>query len=147
MNLNSVLLLTGLCRLMYKTWMESTYDKQQKSIFLCDYWTKSDGVFTEMQIISYSFIILKHIQIDLHFESYWCWKSDCNFFGTNGTVECNYKEVGYKTTRLIMRYFYFYAGSHQCLFSNWKRWDVQQLADPSSLCFFVVYPDIMRNLI
>ena len=38
--------------------MESTYDKHNKSIFLCDYWPKSDGVFAEMQIISYSFIIL-----------------------------------------------------------------------------------------
>ena len=47
--------------------MESTYDKQQKSIFLRDYGTKSDGVFAEMPIISYSRIILKQIQIDLQF--------------------------------------------------------------------------------
>ena len=32
----------------------------QKSLFLCDYWTKSDGVFAEMEIISYSFIIQRH---------------------------------------------------------------------------------------
>ena len=25
----------------------------QKSLFLCDYWTKSDGVFGEMQIDNY----------------------------------------------------------------------------------------------
>ena len=36
-------------------------------IFLRDYWTKSDGVFAEMQIISYNFIILKHIQINSQF--------------------------------------------------------------------------------
>ena len=28
---NSVLLLNGLCRLMYRTWMESTYDKHNKN--------------------------------------------------------------------------------------------------------------------
>ena len=32
---------------------ERDYDIQI-SLFLCDYWTKSDGVFTKMQIISYS---------------------------------------------------------------------------------------------
>ena len=57
----------------------------QKFLFLHDYWTKSEGVFGKMQIISYSFIILKHIEIDSQSESYWCWKSDCNLFGgTNG---------------------------------------------------------------
>ena len=50
-----------LCR---KLGWEVTYDKHN---FFCDYWTKSDGVFAEMQIISYSFIILKHIQIYLQF--------------------------------------------------------------------------------
>ena len=34
----------------------------QKSLF-CDYCTKSDGLFVKVQIISYSFITLKHIQI------------------------------------------------------------------------------------
>ena len=49
---------------VYKTWMEGTYDiPNKKSTFLCDYWTKSDRVLTEMQIISYIFIILKHIQV------------------------------------------------------------------------------------
>ena len=44
-----------------KTWMEGTYDIPFKTkIRICDYWTKLDGVFSEMQIISYSFI-LKHI--------------------------------------------------------------------------------------
>ena len=38
---------------------------EQKSLFLCDYWTKSDGVFAEMQIIRTSVRILKHIQINL----------------------------------------------------------------------------------
>ena len=46
--------------------MESTYDKHNKNpYFFFYYWTKSDGVFAEMHIISYSFRILKHIQIDL----------------------------------------------------------------------------------
>ena len=45
--------------------MEGTYDKPYKChLSLCDYWDKLDGVIAEMQIISYSFIILKHIQID-----------------------------------------------------------------------------------
>ena len=35
------------------------YDMLQKLLFLRDYWTKSDGAFTEMQTISHSFIILK----------------------------------------------------------------------------------------
>ena len=44
---------------VYTTLMEGTYDKhKQKSIFLRDYWTKSDGVFAEMQINNFSFIIL-----------------------------------------------------------------------------------------
>ena len=78
---NSLILLNGLCRFMYKTWMESTYDKpiKKKSTFLRDYWTNSDGVFAEMQIISYSFLFLKH-RLIYNFESYWLWKSDCNFF-------------------------------------------------------------------
>ena len=49
----------------FQAWMEGTHDMPyKKSLFLRDYWTKSDGVFAEMQIISYSFIFLKHIQID-----------------------------------------------------------------------------------
>ena len=39
--------------------MEGTYDMPYKILYLCDYWTKSDGVFAEMQIISYIIIILK----------------------------------------------------------------------------------------
>ena len=35
----------------------------QKSKFLRDFWTKSGGVFAEMQIIVYSFIIPDQIQI------------------------------------------------------------------------------------
>ena len=34
-----------------------------KSKFIRDYWTKSDAVVAEMQIISNIFIILKHIQV------------------------------------------------------------------------------------
>ena len=39
-------------------WHTYMYKKKKKSTFLQDYSTKSDGVFTEMQIISYIFIIL-----------------------------------------------------------------------------------------
>ena len=42
------------------------YDKHNKyPYFSRHYCTKSDGVFAEMQIIGYSSIIQKHIQIDL----------------------------------------------------------------------------------
>ena len=48
-------------QIMYKTWMEGTHDKhKKKNIFLRDCWTKSDGVFGKMQIISYNSKILKH---------------------------------------------------------------------------------------
>ena len=39
----------------------------ENSLLLRGYWTNSDGVFAEMQIISYNFIILKHIQINSQF--------------------------------------------------------------------------------
>ena len=48
--------------LSVKIWMEGTC--LIKTLFLHDYWTKLDGVFAVMQIISYNFIILKHIQIN-----------------------------------------------------------------------------------
>ena len=52
-----------------------------KSVFLHDYWTKSDGIFfIKMQIISYFFIILSILRLIHKFGSYWCWKSDCNLF-------------------------------------------------------------------
>ena len=52
--------------LSVKTWTEGTNDMPYKNpYFFRDNWAKSDGVFAEMQIISYSFImILKHIQIN-----------------------------------------------------------------------------------
>ena len=54
---NSTLLLNGLCRCIYKTWMEGTYGffylPNKNPNFFCDYWTKSDEIFAEMQIISY----------------------------------------------------------------------------------------------
>ena len=50
---------------------------------LRDYWTNSDGVFADMQIISYSFIILKHFFDS--FESYWFAESPIVIFvGTIG---------------------------------------------------------------
>ena len=54
-----------------------------KILHLCDYWNKSDRVFAEMQINSYSFIILlKSIFRSIHnFEKFWCWKSDYHFLG------------------------------------------------------------------
>ena len=59
---NSLLLLNCLRRFMYKTWMESTYDTPNKNPHFF--------VITEPNRFcrnadSYSFIILKHIQIDL----------------------------------------------------------------------------------
>ena len=50
-----------------------------KSLFLRDYWIKSDGVFAEMQIISYNFINLSIFRSICNFERYWCWKSDYHF--------------------------------------------------------------------
>ena len=46
--------------------MESTDDKHNKNpyFFVTTEPNRMRGVFAEMQIISYSFIILKHIQID-----------------------------------------------------------------------------------
>ena len=69
---NSVLLLNGLCRPTYKLgWtahIMTVHDNNQ--YFFETTWTTSDAVFAEMQRItcSYSVIILKHIQIDLHFK-------------------------------------------------------------------------------
>ena len=46
--------------------MEGTYDIPYKNpYFYGDYWIKSDGNSVEMQIISYSFIVLKHNYINL----------------------------------------------------------------------------------
>ena len=51
---------------IYKTSMEGTYDITKKIyLFLRDYWTKLDWGFAEMQIISYIFRLLKHIQVNL----------------------------------------------------------------------------------
>ena len=56
---------------MYKTWMESVYDKpggeKKKNPYFFVTTEQSDGIFAKVQMISYSFIILKHIQIDLQF--------------------------------------------------------------------------------
>ena len=64
--------------------MEGTYDMPyKKSLFLYDYWTQSDGVFAEMQIISYNFIILKHIQINSEFQKILMLKVWLSFLGEN----------------------------------------------------------------
>ena len=48
--------------------MEGTDDIPNKnSISSWLYWTESDGVFAEIQNISYSFIVLKHIPINSQF--------------------------------------------------------------------------------
>ena len=46
---NSALLSNDLCRYIYKTWMEGTYDIPYNFFFFHDYWIKSDGFFAEMQ--------------------------------------------------------------------------------------------------
>ena len=63
--------------------MEGTYDipnNNKKSTFLHDYWTKSDGVLAELQIISYIFIILKHIQVSSQFRKLLMLKVWLSFF-------------------------------------------------------------------
>ena len=56
---NSLLILNGLCRFMYKTWMESTYGKPNiNPYFFVTTEPNRMGFFAEMQIISDSFIIL-----------------------------------------------------------------------------------------
>ena len=84
---------------LYKTWMEGTYDirKKKKSTFLCDYWTKSDGVFAEMQIISYIFLILKDIQVSSQFrKKLLILKVWLSFF--SGTI-CRAGSTGKRTRR------------------------------------------------
>ena len=65
----------------------------QKSKSLRDYWTKSDGDFAGMQIISYSFIILNHIQSNSQFGKLFGAESPIVFFFfTNGSSEkCTWK--------------------------------------------------------
>ena len=63
-------------------------------IFLRDYWTKWDGVFAEMQIISYSCIILKHIQIDLQFWKLLMLKVRLHFFFDKRYTLANHNLLG-----------------------------------------------------
>ena len=59
---NSMFIVYSVSLLAVKTWMEGTNDiPHQTFLFLRDYWTKLDGVFGKMQIISDIFKILKHI--------------------------------------------------------------------------------------
>ena len=51
--------------LQYLDWSDS-WHTLQKSKFLYDFWTKSDGVFAKMQI-SDTFIFINHIQINSQF--------------------------------------------------------------------------------
>ena len=54
--------------LSVKNRMEGTSNMpDKKCLFFRDYWTKSDGDFAEMQIISYIIITRKHTQINLQF--------------------------------------------------------------------------------
>ena len=59
-------------QMLYKTWMEGTYDIPNKNpqLFVTTEPNRmgfSVKFFTEMQIISYIFIILKHIQVSSQF--------------------------------------------------------------------------------
>ena len=76
--------LNGLCRcIIIQNLDGGTYDVPNKiSTFLRDYWTKSDGVFAEMQIISYIFIILKHIPVSSQFRKLLMLKVRLSCFGT-----------------------------------------------------------------
>ena len=56
--------------------------KNKNPNFFRDYWTTSDGVFAEMQIIRYIFIILKHIQVSSQFRNLLMLKVRLSFFGT-----------------------------------------------------------------
>ena len=64
-----------------------------------------------MQIISYSFVNLKHFQINSQFRNiHWCWKSDCIFWGAIGT-----------------------SANGCCIISGFKRW-VNECWRRSCLC-------------
>ena len=82
--LNSTLLLNGLCRCVYKTWMKGAYDIPNKNpYFFMTTEPNWMGVFVEMQIISYIFIILKHIQVSSHFQKLLMLKVQLSLFGDN----------------------------------------------------------------
>ena len=74
--------------------------------------TEQNRVFffvAEMQIISYSFVNLNHLQINSqYFKIYWCWKSDCNFFG--GTI-CIIMSYGY---HICLNDFRWFKQEFQC---------------------------------
>ena len=60
-----------------------TYDMPYRNpyFFVTIYWTKSDRVFADMQIMSYIFIILKHIQINSQFRKILMLKVRLSFLG------------------------------------------------------------------
>ena len=68
-----------------KNWMKGDLSQTlHKSIFLRDIWNKRDGVFAEMQISRYSFIVLNVFRWLCTWERYWYWKSNC-IFRTNSS--------------------------------------------------------------
>ena len=78
--------------LSVKTWMEGTRDMPYKNpyFFMTNGPNRMPGFFVEMQIISYSFIILKHIQINLQFRKLLMLKVQLYFFffGGGQSVYC-----------------------------------------------------------
>ena len=80
-----------------------------KSTFLCDYWTKSDGIFAKMQIISYIFIILKHIQVSSQFRKLLMLKVWLSFWGDN-----LYKKY-------VNIFIYFLCLAYISLICKWKK--------------------------
>ena len=87
-----------------------------KSLFLPDYWTKSDVFFAEMQIISYKFIILKHIQINLQFQKILMLKVRLYFF--LGQSSLGVKNILHFWSRMSFQYiniwFWTYTTAEKC---------------------------------
>ena len=79
------LLLNGLCRCIYTKlgWTGLMTYLTKIHISSRPYWTKLDGVFAEMQIIGYIFIILKHIQVSSQFRKLLMLKVRLSFLGDN----------------------------------------------------------------
>ena len=75
-----------------------------KSFFLPEYFTKSDGGFRlRLQILSYTFIILKHIQINSQFRKILILKvggqSLCDGLRIKNCIASNIMEIHYFTVR------------------------------------------------
>ena len=62
--------------------MEWTYDIPYKNLHFVTTENKSDGVFAEIQIMSYILIFLKHIQVSSQFQKILMLKIRLSFLGT-----------------------------------------------------------------